>query len=260
MKRVTDHRELPALTALWQTCFCDSSTWIEAFWSRLFDRIGVFAEFSGRTPVSMLCALPTEVVDADGDAAPCAYLYAVCTAPEHRKKGHAARLLRFATEELRKDGVSFAALAPAEPSLYDYYARAGFQTVCFRGETHVNAEPIPLKVQSVKPEAYRSLREMQLYGAFVAYDEAVLSLEGRRLLRVETDDAIFCADAESDGQRLLLRELLPAEPHIAAALAAHFGCTTAVLHTPVGNLPCGMLRSLDGRPLPNAVYLPFDFG
>ena len=70
MSRVTDPRQLPALTALWAACFGDRPEEIQAFWENLFDSIRVYAEFSGKTALSMLCALPTELVGEDGEAAP----------------------------------------------------------------------------------------------------------------------------------------------------------------------------------------------
>lgn len=260
MQRLTDKRRLPALTALWHTCFGDDVREIEAFWARLFDRIDVYAAFSGDAAETMVCALPTELVDEAGEGCPCAYLYALCTAPACRNRGLAAELLTFAADDLRKRGVAFAALAPAEPSLYAYYARQGFQTVGFCDEKTVESAARPIQVRPADPATYRNLREMQLYGAFLSYDAALLALEGRRLLRVETADAVYCADAEKQGDCLLLRELLPADPTVAAALAAHFGCRSAKLRTAGNTIPTAMLRPLGEETLPKKLYFPFDFG
>ena len=48
--------DLPALTALWQTCFGDEKKQIEAFWRALRPHIRVFAAYEGKTPCAMLCA------------------------------------------------------------------------------------------------------------------------------------------------------------------------------------------------------------
>ena len=260
MTRVTDRRDLPALTALWAECFGDAPEEIRAFWESLFDCIRVYAEFSGKTAVAMLCALPTELVGEDGESTPCAYLYAVCTAPSERGKGHAHRLLQFAQRDLAAAGFAFAALAPAEPKLFDFYAEQGFQAAFFCRETTVSAQTAPLKVRPIDAEAYRNLREMQLYDSFVSYPAPLLALEGRRLHRVETADGIFCADCQKEGETLCIRELLPGAPEVAAALAAHFRCKRAVVRAPGGDTPVGMLRALSDVPAPERAYLPFDFG
>ena len=260
MTRVTDRRALPALTALWCACFGDAPAEVEAFWAKLFDDIRVYAEFSGKTAVSMVCALPTELVGEDGEAAPCAYLYALCTAPEQRGKGLAHRLLDFARRDLAQAGFAFAALVPAEAELFDFYAKQGFTPAFFCREYTVPAQDAPLKITSATPEAYRALREMQLYGSFISYPEALLALEGARLHRVETADGIFCADVQPEGDTLRIRELLPDAPDIAAALAAHFGCKRAVVRAVGEGKPVGMLCALGGATAPECAYLPFDFG
>ena len=86
-------RDLPALTRLWQACFGDTEAEVRAFWQALFDCTPVYLRRApDGSPAAMLCALPAELVGDDGDAVPAAYLYAVCTAPALRGRGH-CRLL-----------------------------------------------------------------------------------------------------------------------------------------------------------------------
>ena len=260
MTRVTDRRALPALTALWCTCFGDKAAEVDAFWAKLFNHIRVYAEFSGKAAVSMACALPTELVGEDGEAAPCAYLYALCTAPEQRGRGLAHRLLDFVRRDLTQAGFAFAALVPAEAKLFDFYAKQGFFPAFFCREYTVPAQDAPLKASAATPETYRALREMQLYGSFISYPEALLALEGARLHRVETAEGIFCADVQAEGDTLHVRELLPDAPEVAAALAARFGCKRAAVRAVGGETPVGMLCALGGASAPQSAYLPFDFG
>ena len=82
-------RDLPALTRLWQACFGDTEAEVRAFWQALFDCTPVYLRRApDGSPAAMLCALPAEMVGDDGDAVPAAYLYAVCTAPALRGRGH----------------------------------------------------------------------------------------------------------------------------------------------------------------------------
>lgn len=261
MTRVTDPRQLPALTALWRACFGDTEAEVLAFWRDQFDASRVYAEFAGGRAVSMLCALPAELVGDDGAALPCVYLYAVCTAPAARGQGHAHRLLQFALHDCAAAGYAAAALVPAEAALFRFYAGQGFRTAFFCREYTVPARPLALKLRPVNAEDYRALRELQLYGSFLSYPARLLSLEDGHLYRADTADGIFCFCAERapEGNTLRIRELLPDAPELAAALAAHFGCENAAVRTAGGSVPVGMLRALSDAALPEAAYLSLDF-
>ena len=94
-------RDLPALTRLWQACFGDPEAEVRAFWQALFDCTPVYLRRApDGSPAAMLCALPAELVGDDGDAVPAAYLYAVCTAPALRGRGHCRLLLQEAEHTL----------------------------------------------------------------------------------------------------------------------------------------------------------------
>ena len=108
-------RDLPALTRLWQACFGDTEAEVRAFWQALFDCTPVYLRRApDGSPAAMLCALPAELVGDDGDAVPAAYLYAVCTAPALRGRGHCRLLLQEAEQDLAEQDVRAAVLVPAE--------------------------------------------------------------------------------------------------------------------------------------------------
>jgi predicted acetyltransferase len=54
------------------------------------------------------------------------YIYAACTAPEHRGKGYMSALLNGADDIARRQGKEFLCLVPSEQSLFEYYARFGY--------------------------------------------------------------------------------------------------------------------------------------
>lgn len=123
-------RDLPALTRLWQACFGDTEAEVRAFWQALFDCTPVYLRRApDGSPAAMLCALPAELVGDDGEAVPAAYLYAVCTAPALRGRGHCRLLLQEAEQDLKRQGIRAAVLVPAEESLFGFYARFGYRTV-----------------------------------------------------------------------------------------------------------------------------------
>lgn len=253
--------ELPALTALWHTCFGDDPREIAAFWDALFDRITVFAAMEGQQALSMLCALPAELVGEDGESLPAAYLYAVCTAPKARGRGLCTNLLRGAEEALRQDGFGCLALVPESGALFRFYEARGYRAAFFHKTYSVPAGGTA-KLAPLDAAGYRALRECFLRGAFLSYDVPFLECQrrasvraGSGLYRVETETAVCCAAAEKHGDRLFCKELLPDCPDAAAALAAALGCTAAEVHTEGGGEPFGMGKPLQAHALPERAYL-----
>lgn len=256
-------RDLPALTRLWQACFGDPEAEVRAFWQALFDCTPVYLRrASDGSPAAMLCALPAELVGDDGDAVPAAYLYAVCTAPALRGRGHCRLLLQEAEQDLKRQGIRAAVLVPAEESLFGFYARFGYRTVFTCRTETVPAARGDCSITPLTPDGWQSLRELQLYDSHLSYppellrwQETISRSSGAGLYRIETGDAVCCAAAERDGETLLVRELLPDCPEAAAALADKLGCREAVFRTAGGTQPFGMAKSLDGTPLPQRAYL-----
>ena len=252
----------PALTALWQTCFGDEKAQIDAFWRALWQHIRVFAAYEGKTPISMLCALPTSLVDEAGESCPAAYLYAVCTAPQRRRQGLCAALLAYAEKALQKEGCRFAALVPSNKELFGFYQKLGYQTTFFHREYTVPAEKGTAKLTKLDADGYRNLREMQLYGAFLSYPLPLLQWQasaGPGLYRIETADTVCCCAAEQSGERLICKELLPDCPEAAATLAATLGCRDALVRTCGEEAPFGMVKPLADLPVPAAAYLGLAF-
>ena len=210
-------RDLPALTRLWQACFGDPEAEVRAFWQALFDCTPVYLRRApDGSPAAMLCALPAELVGDDGDAVPAAYLYAVCTAPALRGRGHCRLLLQEAEQDLVKQDVRAAVLVPAEESLFGFYARFGYRTVFTCRTETVPAARGDCSITPLTPDGWQSLRELQLYDSHLSYppellrwQETISRSSGAGLYRIETGDAVCCAAAERDGETLLVRELLP---------------------------------------------------
>ncbi|MGN1307935.1 MAG: GNAT family N-acetyltransferase [Faecousia sp.] len=252
----------PALTALWQTCFGDEKAQIDAFWRALWQHIRVFAAFEGNAPVSMLCALPTSLVDEAGESCPAAYLYAVCTAPQRRRQGLCAALLAYAEKALQKEGCRFAALVPSNKELFGFYQKLGYQTAFFHREYTVSAGKRTAKITKLDADGYRNLREMQLYGAFLSYPLPLLQWQASAspgLYRIETAEAVCCCAAEQSGELLICKELLPDCPEAAASLAAKLGCKDALVRTCGEEAPFGMVKPLSDLPAPTEAYLGLAF-
>ena len=209
-------RDLPALTRLWQACFGDTEAEVRAFWQALFDCTPVYLRRApDGSPAAMLCALPAELVGDDGDAVPAAYLYAVCTAPALRGRGHCRLLLQEAEQDLAEQDVRAAVLVPAEESLFGFYARFGYRTVFTCRTETVPAARGDCSITPLTPDGWQSLRELQLYDSHLSYppellrwQETISRSSGAGLYRIETGDAVCCAAAERDGVDLRLYRII----------------------------------------------------
>ena len=242
--------DLGALTKLWQCCFGDEVAEIRSFWDKTFDKIQVFVAREGQSILAMTCVLPTTLVDEEGEAHSCGYFYAVCTHPSARGKGLCKKLMDYAQKNCKAD---YAALVPAEESLFGFYEAMGYKTVFFNSEYTVSPKKAA-KIRPATPEVYRSIRELQLYDNFLSYDEFLLPCAGQ-LYRIETDEGLYCACAYKKDDTLLIRELLPDSPEAAAALCAHLNCKSATVRTMGEDKPFGMLKALKGGALPEIGYL-----
>lgn len=252
------------LTPLWQCCFGDSTAEIEIFWKKTAGMVLTFAALDEKTLVSMLCALPTTLIDDCGEALRTAYLYAVCTAPEYRKQGICTELIAFAEKALH--GFDACMLVPDGEDMFRFYKARGYQTACSHSRYETAARPSDVRSTRLTADAYRNIRELQLYGSFVSYDIPLLELQrcaseasGAGLYRLETADTVCCAAAEKQGDCLLVKELLPNCPEAAAALAWKLGCQKATVQTQGDDLPFGMIKPLRSIRLPENSYLGFAF-
>lgn len=246
--------DLPALTALWHACFGDPEADIQRFWAACFDKIQVYTAKEGKTFTAMLCVLPATLVDEEGDGRSCGYFYAVCTAKSYRGRGICRKLMAYAEAHCGHD---CAALVPATEELFGFYQKLGYLP-CFYQTTYTVPAQKGARITSAAPQVYRSIRELQLYGDFLSWEEFLLPCAGQ-LYRIETEDGLYCACAVKDGDTLYIRELLPDSPEAAAALAAHLRCKEAHVRTAGDQELFGLCKPLKPCPLPDQAYLGLAF-
>lgn len=122
--------------SLWQHVFGDRPEMIGAFFdSAPFDQT-CFAALSGGTLVGMLFSLPA-VFYLENTAQKSRYLYAVATDPAFRGRGVMTALESYACDTARAEGARFAALVPAEQSLFSMYRKLGYRTFFFHGRAQL---------------------------------------------------------------------------------------------------------------------------
>ncbi|MFQ9828185.1 MAG: GNAT family N-acetyltransferase [Oscillospiraceae bacterium] len=99
--RKTNPGDLPQLKALWALGFGDTEQEIEAFFAISYPTAtGFCAEEDGKV-IAAAYALPQELAWGEKSCRS-AYLYAVTTHPDFRRRGICAKLLAYAEKELKK--------------------------------------------------------------------------------------------------------------------------------------------------------------
>lgn len=107
-----------ALKALWHGVFGDDPALIDAFFRLLYAPGAAAAAFrEGRLASAGYC-----LHGPLAKGLPCAYIYAMATAPADRGQGLAAAVARRLTADAFDAGAQVVATLPAEPSLCGWYA------------------------------------------------------------------------------------------------------------------------------------------
>ncbi len=209
--------DAPQGAALWSLVFGDDEALVREFF-RLFahtPHFGVCAELDGTIAAAAYCPQGTDYVAVSGEVRKGAYLYAVATHPDHRKRGLAAKLCRLLKEQVFSAGCAYLFTKPSEESLYPWYAEKigavptmGMQSAAFDRGNHS-----ALSVTPLSPADYMARREAALQGLpHVRHNENWA--QWAHLLH-QAYGGEFCtvggfiADYFSDGTTLQINELLP---------------------------------------------------
>ena len=113
------------LSALWEECFGEPSRQVKFFFNNAFQPQNCLIYLAEGKLAAMVHLLPSWVL-WNGRAAQAHYIYAAATKPEYRSNGYMRALLNCAAYIGRRRGDEFSFLLPANRSLYNYYASAGY--------------------------------------------------------------------------------------------------------------------------------------
>lgn len=226
--------ELPQAQALWTQVFEDGAPLQQAFYT-LAGLPGPLVLVQDGQVQSMLALPEVTLTFPDGWQVRGGYVYALATRPEARGQGFAQLLLEGACQVLRSRGADCILTVPAQPSLFSFFARAGFSPGFF--QRRQIAHPAPVPAQPIVPEEYGALRESLLAGiTHVSQGPGQLEFQrrlcphpGSGLYRLELPHGPGCAAVERWPQSPVVKELLCLPQDETTALAG----AAALCGTPV---------------------------
>lgn len=149
---------------LWKLCFDDSEKFIDLYFRMRYSNDINLVIQSGEEVVAALQMLPYPMTFC-GQEINTAYISGACTHPDYRNRGVMHELLAQAFAKMLHSGIDVTTLIPAEPWLFDYYARNGYAPVfCNRTSIYMTSRRSPQPGRFVlkstgrfEEEAYRYL-------------------------------------------------------------------------------------------------------
>lgn len=150
---------------LWREAFSDSEEFVDFYFSRIFsDEINHYVESAENHVVAALQAIPFEI-KAGEIMLRAAYLSGIATSKRFRRQGFMQRLMDKTHRELEAQGYDLAFLIPAEPYLFDIYAKFGYHTAFYKDYEEVFINDFPENEIEVKV-ADKSLDIKELFRYF----------------------------------------------------------------------------------------------
>ena len=230
-----------ACRALYEKAFPgESKAFTDAFFALFAGEHLRVIEVDGEV-ASMLFSIPYPVQMADG-VREARYLYAIATHPDHRGKGYARELIA------REAACHPVFLRPMQPSLFDFYARAGLVPFSPVQITTGAARGEFASARKLSPAAYLAARDTFSPTPCCRMTERFLSLaEVTGGLAGDPETAIALYDR--DGDLVVFKEWW-GNADFAPRLAAFLGATHYELRLPDPNgAPFGMMAGLDAQTL-----------
>ena len=225
--------ETDALRTLWTECFGNEENWIDVFFQTAFDPTHACCLTRRGQLAAALCWMDTYC-----QGRPLAYLYAIATAPEHRRQGLCRELMGKTHDLLARQGYAGAILVPGDEGLRQMYGKMNY--VNFGGIRRFCAEAgEPIPIRRLSPEEYTALRREYLpAGGVIQENGAMEFLASAAELYVGAD--FLLAMAGDVGLELL------GNAHGASGILGALGLERGSFRTP-GEEPFAMFRSLTGE-------------
>ena len=224
----------PALHRLWEIVFDDPPDLVQAFYDHFPPEVSGRVLCKGGRICSAAYLVPGNWFVSPQEIMPAAYVYAVATDPEERKKGYAAKLMHEIAALAKERGILLYT-RPAEQSLFPWYEeKLGAENIGYYQERQFQIVSLrdSLPCHRMTPEEYGAARERHL----AAIPHILLSENFLRLQETYSDgyyavfDGCCCVVKEHDTLNIL--ELLAPEEQTdrcVQSLLEQFGAQKAIL-------------------------------
>lgn len=224
--------ELLRQKELWKLAFGDEDDYIDYFFAH-GEESQVLVLLEDGVVYTMVALFPVAIALPGGRKASSAYIYALATHPDARKKGFGRYILSYVDFYLKERGADCVTIVPAEVSLHKSFGTTGFSE-CFstrKVELLRSMVGVPAAgdtLERVDPETYNRLREELLAetlhvvysDSLVAYQEGLSRMANGALfrLRVAGSEGLACTEYLDD-DTVMVKELLIPRPGMAGAAA-----------------------------------------
>lgn len=165
---------------LWKLCFDDSDEFTDMYFRLRYNNDVNIAIQSGEDIIAALQILPYPMTFGKEEINT-GYISGACTHPDYRNRGAMKELLSQAFARMLRNDVPVSTLIPAEPWLFDYYARMGYAPVfrytptTFSASEHsiTNEAMVLERTDDYQEETYRYLdRELRKRTYCIQHTEA----------------------------------------------------------------------------------------
>lgn len=122
-----EQSDIEQLKNLWQECFGDKMDYINLYFDNMYKNDYCYIAKEDDVVASMMMFLPATMVSFNKSING-RYVYAVATKQEFRGKGIMRQLEKYATDDVKNNGIEFLTLVPASESLFNLYREIGYKT------------------------------------------------------------------------------------------------------------------------------------
>lgn len=229
-----DKGDLPWLKSLWYDAFGDEPGLVNAFFELLPSMgTGIVAEFYGEL-FGAAYVLNAELYIPNEPPKKLAYIYGVAVDKQFQGQGIGTQLVRSCIRHARDQGADICCTLPAEPSLYDWYAKSCSlvtASYCTLDEVFPSARDIEIQELYADEYSYRRIDLLagrpyvSLYYDWLRFQEVIFKTYGGGFYAYR--GGIACGYL--DGDTLLIKEALNDAPEFIPALCRKLGAKKALV-------------------------------
>ncbi len=211
---------------LWKICFGDDDTYIDFYFDHQYKKENAAVLLRDQVIVAMATMIPGRMILANGEALELAMLYAIATHPSCQGQGFSTQIMDFCHDHLKGQNKDLSILVPAQESLFDFYAKRGYQKGFHIREVTLSQEQIAhfekkgegkSVIRPITASDYNTRRQMLLQGQpYVDYNHQEIDYQkklcqkyGGDLYGLDIEDVKGCLVAEKISKdKLLIKEIL----------------------------------------------------